>query len=491
MFVRAGRAAVRPSASFPFIMATSSSAPPPPASSRPLQAGDTLEVRPVSRILAEMTLPGDKSISHRAVLFASLAEGESKITNFLPGEDTLASLHAMQAMGVPIKQVDATTLIINGSGGELQPTAEPIDCGNSGTLMRLLSGLLAGQKFSARLVGDASLQSRPMARIATPLGEMGAKIECEGEGNRPPLRIQGGELKGIRYDMPVASAQLKSALILAGLQAKGETIISQPAACRDHTERMLKHFHRPVQVDGNTITVRGGQKLQGEDLYVPGDFSSAAFWIVAVGACPGSEIKISKVGLNPTRTALLSVLMRMGGHVRELVGGDSAEPYGTLIVKGRKLKGTRIAGAEIPNLIDELPILSVAAALATGETVIADAEELRVKETDRIAAMVSTLRAFNVDAEETKDGMIIRGGRPIKAAKVPSHGDHRIAMSAAILGLFASGTTKITNARCINTSYPGFVQDLHDLAPQGSKAMRKMSRAVKRLVNRDSGEEKS
>jgi len=452
----------------------------------PVQTGDTLEVRPASRILAEITLPGDKSISHRAVLFAALAHGETKITNFLPGEDTLASLHAMQAMGVRVKQPDRTTLIVEGVGGKLQPTAEPVDCGNSGTLMRLLAGVLAGQGFTARLVGDSSLQSRPMGRIADPLEQMGAKIECEGEGKRPPLRIHGGELKGICYEMPVASAQLKSALLLAGLKAKGTTTVVQPAACRDHTERLLAHFHSPCQVDGNAISVQGGQKLHGEDLEVPGDFSSAAFWIVAAACRPGSELKVSNVGLNPTRTALLSVLMRMGGHVRELVGEKRAEPMGTLIVRGRKLHGTRIAGAEIPNLIDELPILSVAAALAHGETVIADAQELRVKETDRIAAMVTCLKAFNVEAEETEDGMIIRGGRPIKGAKVKSYGDHRIAMACAILGLFARGTTRISDTRCISTSYPGFVQDLHDIVPPGSRTVRKLSSAVKGLIRRDS-----
>ncbi|MEM1059097.1 MAG: 3-phosphoshikimate 1-carboxyvinyltransferase [Verrucomicrobiota bacterium] len=453
----------------------------------PTPLGDVLEVSPAGRILAEITLPGDKSISHRAVLFAALARGESKITNFLPGEDTMASLHAMQAMGVRVRQPDATTLLVEGVGGKLQPTAEPIDCGNSGTLMRLLAGVLAGQDFTARLVGDSSLQSRPMGRIAEPLARMGARIECEGEGQRPPLRIQGSSLKGITYEMPVASAQLKSAILLAGLQAKGTTTVVQPAACRDHTERLLAHFHSPCRVDGNAISVQGGQKLHGEDLVVPGDFSSAAFWIVATAARPGSELKVSNVGLNPTRTALLSVLMRMGGHVRELLGEGRSEPVGTLIVRGRKLHGTRIAGAEIPNLIDELPIVAVAAALAHGETVIADAQELRVKETDRIAAMVACLRAFNVDARETDDGMVIMGGRPIKAAKVKSYGDHRIAMACAVLGLFARGTTRIVNPQCIHTSYPGFVDDLHDLVPSGSRTVRKLSKAVKSLIRRGPG----
>lgn len=451
-------------------------------------AGDVLEVRPAGRLLAEITVPGDKSISHRAVLFAALADGVTKITNFLPGEDTMASLHAMQAMGVRVRQIDTTTLEVHGGGGRLQATAEPIDCGNSGTLMRLLTGVLAGQDFTTRLVGDASLHGRPMGRVSEPLAQMGAVIECEGEGNRPPLKIHGAELKGIRYEMPVASAQLKSALLLAGLRAEGETTVVQPAACRDHTERLLRHFHSPARVEGNAVSVRGGQKLHGEDLDVPGDFSSAAFWIVAAAARPGSELKISHVGLNPTRTALLSVLMRMGGHVRELVGEGGCEPHGTLIVRGRRLKGTRIGGNEIPNLIDELPILAVAAALATGETVITDAAELRVKETDRIAAMVKTLRAFNVDAEETGDGMIIRGGRRVKGATISSHGDHRIAMAGAILGLFARGSTRIENAKCINTSYPGFVQDLHDLVPPGTGAVRKVSRAVQRLVRRGPGD---
>jgi 3-phosphoshikimate 1-carboxyvinyltransferase len=330
--------------------------------------------------------------------------------------------------------------------------------------MRLLAGILAAQPFKTRLVGDASLSGRPMQRIVDPLRAMGAHIQGRGDKHLPPLEIEGGKLVGIDYTMPVASAQLKSCLLLAGLFAKGTTSITEPTPTRDHTERLLAHFHAPAVVEHagkqRIIRVRGGTRLHARDFAVPGDFSSAAFWIVAAAALPGADLTLTNLGLNGTRTGLLSVLWRMGGQVYETIGGSHAEPVGTLRVLGRKLRGTKIAGAEIPNVIDELPIIAVAAALAEGETEIRDARELRVKETDRIAAMANNLRAFGVEVTEHDDGMTIRGGGTIRGARVPSRGDHRIAMASAILGLFAKGETVIEDTACIATSYPTFREDM-------------------------------
>lgn len=403
-------------------------------------------------------------MSHRAIMFAGLADGPTRVTGFLPSEDCLSTLHAMQALGVEIDSVDATTHIVQGRAGKLLAPAEPLDCGNSGTTMRLLSGILAGQPFTSRLFGDASLSKRPMKRVKEPLERMGAVIRCEGANDRPPLEITGGPLRGIDYTTPVASAQLKSALLLAGLQASGKTRVTEPTASRDHTERMLRHFHAHLVIEGHSVTVHGGTRLHGQDFHVPGDFSSAAFWLVAAAAMPGARLKITNVGLNPTRTGLLNVLLRMGAQIRESVGSEAVEPCGTLeITEGAQLKGTEIGGAEIPNVIDEIPILAVAAALAKGRTVIKDAAELRVKESDRLAAIATNFRAFGVPIEETPDGLIIEGGAPLHAAKVPSYGDHRIAMASAILGLFADGASIIEDTACIHTSYPTFEKHLAEI----------------------------
>ena len=428
----------------------------------------TLTVRQVRAIGGEIAVPGDKSLSHRAVLFSALADGTTVITGFLPGEDCICTMRALQAMGCVIESDTKTRLVVTGSSGKLQPPLEPLDCGNSGTAMRLMAGVLAGQPFASKLVGDASLSSRPMKRIVDPLRKMGATIQGQGEKHSAPLEIKGGPLGGIEYTLPVASAQLKSCLLLAGLFATGTTSVTEKIPSRDHTERLLAHFHAPPVIDlrpeGKTVRVRGGSKLHARDFSVPGDFSSAAFWIAAAAALPGADLTITNLGLNGSRTGLLSVLLRMGAHIHENISDSSCEPVGTVRVYGRKLRGTKVGGSDIANVIDELPIIAAIAAIADGETEISDAQELRVKETDRIAAMANNLRAFGVTVTEKKDGMTIVGGAALTGAKVGSFGDHRIAMACAILGLFSKGETTITDASCIATSYPTFQEDLHKIA---------------------------
>jgi len=429
----------------------------------------SLTVRQARQIGGEISVPGDKSLSHRAVLFSALADGTTVIDGFLPGEDCVCTMRALQAMGCVIEVESKTRLIVHGTDGKLRAPLEPLDCGNSGTAMRLMAGVLAGQPFSSRLIGDASLSSRTMKRIVDPLTQMGAKIKGKGEKHTAPLEIEPGSLTGIEYTLPIASAQLKSCLLLAGLFATGTTSVTEKTPSRDHTERLLAYFHAPPIIDlspdgkGKTVRVRGGTRLHGRDFTVPGDFSSAAFWIAGAAAFPGSDLTITKLGLNGTRTGLLSVLLRMGAYIHETISDSSCEPFGTVRVYGRKLRGTKISGGEIANVIDELPIISVIAALAEGSTEIRDAKELRVKETDRIAAMATNLRAFGVEVDEYDDGMTIHGGAALKGAKVESFGDHRIAMSCAILGLFAKGETTITETGCIATSYPTFEQDLRKI----------------------------
>ena len=423
----------------------------------------TFSSRYCAPILKTITVPGDKSISHRSAMFASLAEGRSTITGFLESEDCLSTVNAMRGLGVPIEQTGTGTFVVEGRGGKFTPPAGDVDCGNSGTTMRLISGILAAQPFRSRLTGDPSLSKRPMGRVVNPLTEMGARFAAEGEQGRPPLVIEGGPLHPISYEMPVASAQVKSAILLAGLFATGDTSVTEPAACRDHTERMLQEFGVTLELgeaDANgrrQIGIHGPQKLHARDFAVPGDISSAAFWLVAASAKEGSEVVIEGVGLNPTRTGILSVLQRMGAHL-EITPLDpkAAEPLGKVRVLGSKLQGTIIGGAEIPNVIDELPILAVAGALAHGRTIIRDAKELRVKETDRIAAVAGNLRAMGVPVTETEDGMEIEGGHPLHGAHLECFGDHRIAMAFAIAGLFATGETVIEGVECVATSYPTF-----------------------------------
>jgi 3-phosphoshikimate 1-carboxyvinyltransferase len=425
-------------------------------------------VSPIFSLDASFSVPGDKSMSHRAAMIAGLADGVSEVRNFLPSEDCLNTLAAMQACGVEVEVLEEmpgfgpVTMRIHGRNMSLSAPAAPIDCGNSGTGMRLLAGLLAGQDFTCELFGDESLSGRPMGRIIDPLATMGAKIEALGaKPGCAPLRIHGTKLSPVRYELPVASAQVKSAVILAGMFCDGVTTAVQPADTRDHTERMLVSFGVNVTREGQAISIEGGQVPQARDFRVPGDISSAAFWVVAAAAIPGSRLVITNVGLNPTRTAVLDVIERMGAKItRTLHGSDDGEPIGDIEICGAELNGTELYREEIPNLIDEIPVIAVAAALAKGRTVIRNARELRVKETDRIATVVANLRAMGGVIEEFEDGMEIEGGHPLHAATVDSHGDHRIAMAFAIAGLFATGETVVLNTACVNTSYPGFSRQL-------------------------------
>lgn len=424
-------------------------------------------VTSISSLQAELTVPGDKSMSHRAAILGGLSNGTCQIRNFLPSEDCVNTLNAMAALGAPHRVHDElegfgpVNLEIHGQSMRLSAPAAPVDCGNSGTGMRLLAGMLAGQPFVTELFGDASLSSRPMGRITKPLGEMGAKIETLGE--KPgcaPLRIHPATLRPVTYQMPVASAQVKSAVLLAGLFTEGTTTVIQPATTSDHTERMLSSFQVANTTDGNTISLNGGQIPQATGFTVPGDISSAAFWLVAASALPGAHLVIRNVGLNPTRDAIVHVLQRMGAQITVTPHPSDGEPIGDIDVRGGQLHGTTLEKAEIPNLIDEIPVIAVAAALASGKTVIRNAAELRVKETDRITTTVTNLRAIGGHIEEFEDGMEIDGGHPLHGATLDSFGDHRIAMAFAIAGLFASGETTIQNTDCVNTSYPGFCHHL-------------------------------
>ncbi|MDP3849441.1 MAG: 3-phosphoshikimate 1-carboxyvinyltransferase [Luteolibacter sp.] len=434
-------------------------------------------VTAITKLHAEFRVPGDKSMSHRAAILGGLSDGTCTIRNFLPSEDCLNTLHAMQALGASVEVLDELAgfgpIKLRIHGLSLKPTAPsaPIDCGNSGTGMRLLAGLLAGQAFTSELFGDASLSSRPMGRITDPLGQMGAKIECLGE--KPgcaPLLIHPAKLAPITYGMPVASAQVKSAVLLAGLFADGETTVIQPAETRDHTERMMASFGMQTQHEGHSISIRGGQIPHACDFTVPGDISSAAFWLVAAAALPGSRLLIRDVGLNPTRSAILKVLSRMGAHMIDILHDSTGEPIGNIEIHGAALKATTIFPSEVPNLIDEIPVIAVAAALAEGRTIIRNARELRVKETDRITTVVNNLRAMGAVVEEFEDGMEIEGGHPLHAAEIDSFGDHRIAMAFAIAGLFAKGETVIRNTDCVNTSYPGFSHHLAAILRECSDA---------------------
>lgn len=336
--------------------------------------------------------------------------------------------------------------------------------------MRLMAGLLAAQPFQSRLTGDDSLSRRPMRRVMEPLGLMGAKLSTEGQGDCPPLVIEGSvSLQGIEYRLPVASAQVKSCVLLAGLLAQGKTTIVQPVATRDHTERMLEYFGVPVERKGEHISVVGGNLPQARDFQVPGDISSAAFWLVAAAAQPGANVVVRDVGLNPTRTGLLGILLRMGARLREEeLSKGPGEPIGKIEILGAPLRGTTIEGKEIPNVIDEIPVLAVAGALASGTTVIRDAAELRVKESDRLAVVARHLLAMGADVTENSDGLVVRGGRPLHGARLNSHGDHRIAMAFAIAGLFADGETVIEDTACVETSYPGFAAQLRQLFDQNA-----------------------
>lgn len=409
-------------------------------------------------------VPGDKSISHRSIIFGSLATGETKVYDILRGEDVLSTIQVFRDLGVSI-QDDGDVIRIQGVGFQgLQAPTAPLDMGNSGTSIRLISGVLAGQDFSVTMVGDDSLSKRPMDRVAIPLRQMGVEIAGQGERDCPPLHEKGThQLQPIHYRLPVASAQVKSALIFAALQAEGKSTIIEKEKTRDHTEDMIRQFGGKIQVDGKTIHIQGGQEFQGQEVTVPGDISSAAFWLVAGLILPESAIKIENVGINQTRTGILDVIQEMGGDLT-IEDRDEKAVSASLTVKTSSLKGIRIDGELIPRLIDELPIIALLATQANGQTVIADAEELRVKETDRIQVVADSLNAMGANVVPTEDGMIITGPTPLHGAELETFGDHRIGMMAAIAALLVSeGNVMLDRAEAINTSYPSFFEDLETL----------------------------
>jgi len=405
-----------------------------------------------------LTIPGDKSVSHRSVMFAALADGTSHIEGFLEGEDTRATARIFSQLGVRIETPSASQRIVHGVGIDgLQAPSAPLDCGNAGTGMRLLAGLLAGQAFDCTLVGDESLSGRPMRRVTGPLAQMGAKIDTESDGT-PPLHVHGGQsLQGIDFASPVASAQVKSAVLLAGLYAQGETSVVEPHPTRDYTERMLSAFGVDIAFSPGKARLRGGQRLRATDIVVPADFSSAAFFLVAASIIPGSELRLKQVGLNPRRTGLLHALRLMGADITEENPAEQGgEPVADLVVRYAPLKGARIPEALVPDMIDEFPALFVAAAAAEGQTVVTGAAELRVKESDRLAAMATGLRALGMQVDETEDGATLHGGITLGSGTIESHGDHRIAMAFAIAGQISGGEVRINDIANVATSFPDF-----------------------------------
>ncbi len=415
-------------------------------------------IEPAAALRGEINVPGDKSISHRSIMFGSLAEGTTCVSGFLTGEDNLATLNAFASMGVTIRRIGETSLEIEGRGLDgLEEPSNVIDCGNSGTTMRLMTGLLAGQKFFSVLTGDQYLRRRPMKRVVGPLTQMGARITGRQGGELAPLAIQGTELQPTTYHSPVASAQVKSALLLAGLSVDGETTVYEPSLSRDHSERMLSWFGADLKPFDGGVTIMGRPRLQAREVQVPGDISSAAFFMVAGLVTPDSELLIRNVGVNPSRSGIIDILQAMGGQI-ELIDerNPSGEPIADILVKSSRLQGIEIGGDLIPRAIDEFPVISIAAALAEGTTIIKDARELRVKETDRIAAMVDGLTVLGADVEAQEDGMIINGCEQLQGGQVVSHGDHRIAMSFAVAALNSSGPVTIEDTECTETSFPGF-----------------------------------
>lgn len=430
---------------------------------------ESVTVHPCSRLCGSVRVPGDKSISHRVAILSAMASGTSRIRGYLMGEDCLNTLKAVEQIGAGAS-IAEEEITVRGTSGRFQAPRAVLDMGNSGTGMRLMAGLLAGQPFTAEMTGDASLRSRPMRRIREPLERMGARVELLGPNGCAPVRITGGRLTGIEYPLPVASAQVKSCVLLAGLFAEGATTVIEPKPTRDHTERLCLAAGIPLVVDGPRITVTGfgagGPQLQPCRWMVPGDFSSAAFWIAAAACREGWKLSAEGVGLNRRRTALLEVLERMGADIVATPDRDefAGEARGTVRVRGRSLRGAEVGGGEIPNLIDEIPVLAAVAALAEGRTVIRDAGELRVKESDRIATVMRNLSLMGVHVEERPDGMIIHGPAKIRGgASVDSFRDHRVAMSMSVLALSADAPVRINDVACVATSYPGFWDDLRRL----------------------------
>ena len=412
----------------------------------------------------EVKIPGDKSISHRAVMFGALADGTTRVTNFLQGADCLSTISCFRKLGIDIENTQEE-IRIHGKGlhGLTAPT-EILDTGNSGTTTRLISGILAGQNFTTTLTGDASIQSRPMGRIIKPLSMMGATVESLKGNQCAPLQIQGHPLTAIHYQSPVASAQVKSCVLLAGLYADGITSVTEPYLSRNHTELMLSHFGARVTSEGTTASISPDSELHGLDISVPGDISSAAYFIVAALLVPGSEVMIKDVGINPTRDGILRVLHHMGAEISLLnKRQENAEPVADLLVKSGPLKAVSFGGSLIPTLIDEIPMIAVLSCFAQGTTVIKDAQELKVKESNRIDTVVSNLKAMGAHIEATSDGMIIEGGYPLHGAVIDSHLDHRIAMAFSVAALAADGETEILNSQCVDISYPEFYRDLESL----------------------------
>ncbi|WP_418745760.1 3-phosphoshikimate 1-carboxyvinyltransferase [Frisingicoccus sp.] len=424
-----------------------------------------MKIKRIKGLKGRVSIPGDKSISHRSVMLGSIAEGTTEVHNFLQGADCLSSIACFRQMGIDIEN-NGDIVRIHGRGLHgLKRPESTLDTGNSGTTTRLMSGILAGQNFDCVINGDASIQSRPMRRIMTPLSLMGASIESLRGNDCAPLKITGQKLHGIHYDSPVSSAQVKSAILLAGLYADGETSVTEPVLSRNHTELMLGACGGDIRSEGTTATLRPVNRLEAQKIIVPGDISSAAYFMAAGLIVPGSEICIENVGINPTRDGMVKVCRAMGGNISlENIHDVCGEPVADIVVRNSALHGTIVEGAIIPSLIDELPIIAVMAAFAEGQTIIRDAAELKVKESDRIAVMAENLSAMGVDITPTEDGMIINGGKMPHGAVIQSHLDHRIAMSFAVAALASDGETKIIGSDCVNISYPTFYQDLLRLA---------------------------
>jgi 3-phosphoshikimate 1-carboxyvinyltransferase len=428
-----------------------------------MSAKDCFVVNPGSALSGRTSVPGDKSISHRAVMFGALAQGTTQVRGWLAAGDTEASLASVQALGVKVDRHSKNELTIH--GGQLKPPAESLNLVNAGTGIRLLAGIMCGQPFESVLDGSEQLRHRPMKRILTPLQMMGANITAV--DNRAPLTIKPAPLHGIKYEMPVASAQVKSAILLAGLFAGGATAVVQPGPARDHTERMLSAMGADIVSDGNMIVLTPNGSLRPMNLTVPGDISSAAFLIVAALLVPGSDITLTGINLNPTRTGLLDVLRAMKAEITVTETGiEAGEPVGEIRIRHSVLKGTQVGGDVVVEMIDEFPILMVAALAAEGETIVRDAQELRVKETDRISVMAVELSKLGAQISETPDGFVIRGPQKLKAAIVNGHDDHRVAMSLSVAGLVAGGETTVLDARCAGDSFPGFADTLAALGAQ-------------------------
>ena len=422
-----------------------------------------MEIKKQTNLRGMLMVPGDKSISHRAVMFGSLAKGTTRISHFLEGADCLSTIACFRKMGIDIER-NASEILVHGKG--LHGLSAPdgiLDVGNSGTTTRLISGILAGQNFTSELDGDDSIRTRPMKRIMTPLTSMGADITSKRDNGCAPLVIYGKTLHGIHYDSPVASAQVKSCVLLAGMYADSITSVTEPFLSRNHTEIMLNYFGAKVTSEGTTASIVPEPALNGREIQVPGDISSAAYFIAAGLLTPGSEILLKNVGINPTRAGILKVCMDMGADITLLNESTEGEPTADLLIRTSNLNGTTIEGGIIPALIDEIPMIAVMAAFADGTTVIRDAQELKVKESDRITVMVDNLKRMGADIEGTEDGMIIHGGKPMHGAAIDSHLDHRVAMSFAVAGTICDGTMDILNGDCVNISYPEFYNDLYSL----------------------------